>query len=266
MEQFLKAIDGYGMEELFYDEELMAEDWRLERQVNTALIRARGYPILSSEFVRGLVNLPKAYTINLEAGYIPFIRTTNNYGYNRIPTRDTRFDTILADILPFNTLDIKKLADVKNYLYLIGGLFGAKDKEEEISALCATDYDLIILDLWALDDLKYTREDLARIKKKANGADRLVIAYLNLGAAEEYRWYYSDNPWGTWEPGSKPWLMDWYEEEIYGEEIYVKYWHPEWKAIARQWLDWIIEAGFDGAYLDNVEVYENAEEYGWDLD
>lgn len=45
----------------------------------------------------------------------------------------------------------------------------------------------------------------------------------------------------------------------YPDEIYVVYWNQEWKDIlfgdGNAYLDRIIAAGFDGAYLDNVEAY-----------
>jgi len=53
------------------------------------------------------------------------------------------------------------------------------------------------------------------------------------------------------------WLRKKYEG--YGDEYYVKFWAPEWRQIIfgndNSYLKKIIDAGFDGAFLDNVEAY-----------
>ena len=36
----------------------------------------------------------------------------------------------------------------------------------------------------------------------------------------------------------------------------VKYWDPAWQAIVKQYVDRVIEAGFDGVYLDIIDAYE----------
>ncbi len=77
---------------------------------------------------------------------------------------------------------------------------------------------------------------------KARGA--LVLAYINVGYAEEWRSYWPSI-------ASEPWV---HEQTPYEGEHFIKYWRPRWLSIvvslAREYLD----QGFQGVYLDNVDA------------
>jgi len=36
----------------------------------------------------------------------------------------------------------------------------------------------------------------------------------------------------------------------------VRFWHPQWQAIILDYADRIVDAGFDGVYLDRVDIFE----------
>ncbi len=85
---------------------------------------------------------------------------------------------------------------------------------------------------------------------------------MSIGEAENYRWYWQ-NEWdadndGQPDPGAPSWLgpmnPDW--EGNYK----VKYWESNWQDIIfgsdTSYLDKIIQAGFDGVYLDIIDAYE----------
>ena len=82
----------------------------------------------------------------------------------------------------------------------------------------------------------------------------LVISYLSIGEAEDYRYYWDDG----WETGRPTWLdsanPDW------AGNFKVRYWDPDWQAIVfgseSAYLDRILAAGFDGVYLDIIDAYE----------
>ncbi len=138
----------------------------------------------------------------------------------------------------------------------------------------------------SLNEIRDARFDLAVIDYSANGdasgewsaaqiedvqlhgpCDRKrVLAYLSIGEAEDYR-YYWDPAWvdgsGQPIPGVAPdWLgptnPDW------PGNYKVRYWLPGWQSILfgtpsgahRSYLDRIIDAGFDGVYLDIVDAFE----------
>jgi cysteinyl-tRNA synthetase, unknown class len=98
--------------------------------------------------------------------------------------------------------------------------------------------------------------DIAIMRKRPDGGRRIMLSYLSVGEAEDYRNYWQ---W-EWleEKANRPsWLG---EENPQWEGNYpVKFWEQGWQSIMfggpEKYLDSIIRAGFDGVYLDRVDVY-----------
>ena len=236
-QKYLDAIDGFGVEELFYFETLAIDTFRLE-----AIRRIPGKKFLVSDFVTDDGNVQDAKDRNLKEGFIPFVRSKSNYHYQIVPDK----------IIDKNSDDVTEMNQVKNYLYLINpSEFDTKD--DYVNAIANTDYDLVTVDLFFDKYNPMTRPDVQRLKKKANGGKRLVICYMNIGAAENWRYYWRPD----WKLGDPAWLKKAYEG--YDNEIYVEYWNPGWQKIIfgndDSYLKKIIDAGFDGCYLDNTEAY-----------
>jgi cysteinyl-tRNA synthetase len=88
----------------------------------------------------------------------------------------------------------------------------------------------------------------------------LVIAYMSIGEAEDYRFYWQDD----WKTGSPGWLdsvnPDW------AGNFKVRYWDADWQSVVfgseEAYLDQILAAGFDGVYLDIIDAYEYFAERG----
>jgi len=99
-----------------------------------------------------------------------------------------------------------------------------------------------------------TKAEVAKLKLKPDGKPRLVLSYMSIGEAETYRWYWRDYWKGDDMPG---WQVA--ENCAWPRAHMVKFWHDGWKDIiyaGRQtYIKRIIDAGFDGVYLDNVDVY-----------
>jgi cysteinyl-tRNA synthetase, unknown class len=234
---YLKAIDGIAIEELFYDEKGEADDYRIGNLKKLPSDKK----IIVSEFLKDSTLFEKVNQDNLNAGFIPFIRTADNYHYHLLPTiRNNE-----------NKDDISKLADVKNFLYLIN----ADDfdtKKDLINSVAQTNYDLVLIDLYYYS-FPYTKAELEQLKKKNNGGKRLVICYLNIGAAENWRNYWQSD----WKLGNPKWLKKNYKG--YDNEIYTEFWHSDWQKIIvgneDSYMQKIINAGFDGVFLDNTEAY-----------
>jgi cysteinyl-tRNA synthetase, unknown class len=76
---------------------------------------------------------------------------------------------------------------------------------------------------------------------------------MNIGAAENWRYYWNSN----WRLNNPIWLKKKYVG--YEDEFYVQFWHDNWKKIiyrnSESYLKKILDAGFDGVFLDNVEAY-----------
>lgn len=234
---YMNSIDGFGVEELFYNESYSVDNERLLmlRQLKSSK------KIMVSEYVTNPLDIDDAFSKNHEEGFICFVRNSDNYHYMNIP-----------DSIPFeNDAHITDLSLVQNYLYLIS-TDNFSTKEEMIHAISLTNFDMIIIDLF-FNETELTSSDISQLKTKANGSTRLVISYINIGSAEKFRYYWKSN-WGLHHP---LWLKKKYDG--YDDEFWVKFWKEDWQNIIygndESYMKKILDAGFDGAYLDNVEAY-----------
>jgi cysteinyl-tRNA synthetase len=85
---------------------------------------------------------------------------------------------------------------------------------------------------------------------KADGGARLVLCYLSVGEAETYRFYWRSE----WETAPPDWHLG--ENPQWPDNYAVRYWDPDWQGIVFAYLERILDAGFDGVYLDRVDAYE----------
>jgi cysteinyl-tRNA synthetase len=134
--------------------------------------------------------------------------------------------------------------------------------------------DVMVVD-YARDGLRTLRaSDVEALKTRADGSRRIVLAYMSIGEAENYRTYWRTS-WSYWPPS---WLGP--ENPSWKGNYAVRYWDREWQRLivdpepakatfleklvvlfdlrAKPYLDRIIEAGFDGVYLDRVDAYDTA--------
>ncbi len=151
-----------------------------------------------------------------------------------------------------------------------------------VELLAASRYDMLILEPtrtdWSSIDKDFdTRAMVSRLKKSKahDGIHRkLVLAYIDIGEAEDWRWYWD---WSTvWDcTGSPP--ADWpgyilaCDPDDWIGNYPVAFWEQEWKDLViygvgsdpanRDYIsiiDEVIVDGFDGIYLDWVEAFEDA--------
>ena len=248
---YFSAIDGCGREDTFYgmnssydiaDGEKTPENLSAEIQEMCDVYVDAELVVLSTDYTKAITeNIEDSFSKNEAKGYISFAATERNLN-------------VIPDYEPYNknTSDIKKLSDAKNFLYIINP--DDYNKETFISALKETDYDVIIIDLFITND-QLSKEDIDALKTKKNGCSRLVICYMSIGEAEDYRWY--------WSQVEEKYL---YEENPDWKGNYkVCYWDPDWQKIIcgeNGYLSKILDSGFDGVYLDIIDAFEYFEEKG----
>lgn len=131
-------------------------------------------------------------------------------------------------------------------------------QKPNIDRLANSASDLVVADASfdANTGADYTKPDLERMRQRPDGRQRLVIAYLSIGEAEEYRPYWKPE-WKTQPP---PWLFE--ENCRWPKNYVVGFWMDAWKDLMfrgpQSSLKRILDAGFDGVYLDRIDAY-------WDL-
>ncbi len=116
-------------------------------------------------------------------------------------------------------------------------------------------FDLIILD-YSADGSESEEFSSKEVKymKSSGDQEKLLLSYISIGEAEDYRFYYDD----SWEEGEPDWLDE--ENPDWEGNYKVKYWEEEWQEIIYEYLDRIMDAKFDGIYMDIIDAYEYYED------
>ena len=104
-------------------------------------------------------------------------------------------------------------------------------------------FTIIVVDLY--QNIKpYILQSKTRLKKWTEN-NNLVLAYMSIGEAEDYREYYPNM--------NKKLILELNEE--WAGNYTVKYWESEWEKIILKYLDKILAQGFNGVYLDIVDGF-----------
>ncbi len=249
--EYIQAIDGQGREDLFYgydhDDVATPEDeiaWMagfLDRAVDA------GVTVLVTDYCSTQSRMDDSYQQNNARGYLSFAA----------PSRE--LDTVPAypaEPVGANTRDITALRDAGNFLYLLNPE-RFESREAYLTALEGSEYDLLIIDAF-YEETMLSATEVERLRGKPGGGSRLVLSYLSVGEAEEYRYYWQE----SWYGSPPPFLLE--ENPDWPGNYLVRYWDAEWKALlfgsASAYLDRILAAGFDGVYLDIIDAFERWEE------
>lgn len=175
--------------------------------------------------------------------------------------------------------DLKDLlGEVESWAYQLQAI----SREGAVDALVNSHYDMLVLEPtrtdWSSGDRNFNTKKMVERLKNTKGSDgkrrKLVMAYIDIGEAEDWRWYWT---WSTgWKEGD-PRPGDWpdyiltHDPDGWDGNYPVAYWDPEWKDIIiygknrdskpygdyNSVIDEVIKDGFDGIYLDWVEAFEN---------
>ena len=249
---YINAIDGIGREDLFYgysDDNIatqISEREYMETFMNIAV--NNGIKVLVTDYCSTESFMDNSYNLNEDKGYISIAADSREL--DNIPNYPA---------IPFNINDsnITSLSDAMNFLYLLNtDLFSTK--ESFLNAIQSTNYDVIIIDLFYLGEFELTYNDIESMKVKLNGGTRLVISYMSIGEAEDYRYYWNEE----WQNSYPSWLSD--ENPNWPGNYKVWYWDKNWQSIiygnTDSYLNKILDAGFDGVYLDIIDAYEYFED------
>jgi cysteinyl-tRNA synthetase len=248
---YLKAIDGHGQESLFFGDPEMNKKTAIE---STAYIQALlkisqlyGNTILVIDYCNEQDKIRLSNQKNLENDFVSFAAPGRNL-------------TVVPDGFLRNSnasKDVSSLTEISNFLYLIN-FEKFVSKNEMVKTLSQTNADLLVVDLFFNDGSKLSAEDISNLKTKPNGENRLVLCYMSIGEAEDYRFYWKD----SWNRQKPSWLDA--ENPNWKGNYKVKYWDRNWQNVIfganDSYLDLILATGFDGVYLDIVDAFQYYEE------
>jgi len=155
---------------------------------------------------------------------------------------------------------VGRLRSVQSWGYQLAGI--------KLTELQKSPYDLLVVDATTglAEQRPFTAGEVASLKRKADGTPRIVVSYLSVGESEDYRPEYFSKEY--MEEDAPDWLMgenkDWkgnriikfcsdgWQQTILGDENG----KSVYNSIDSSPLYRLMDLGFDGIYLDRVDVYE----------
>ena len=154
---------------------------------------------------------------------------------------------------------LARINAVKSWGYQLAAL--------SLERAAASPYELLVVDATTGLDTgaPFTREQVEHLKKAPDGSRRIVISYLSIGEAEDYRADYFSPEY--MEEDAPDWLMK--ENPQWKGNRIIRFCHEGWQKTilgdedgrnvyssdAPSPLYKLLELGFDGVYLDRVDVY-----------
>lgn len=143
-------------------------------------------------------------------------------------------------ITSFNTS--YAISEISSFIYQLQNV---KQKE-----LLETDFDIGVIDI---DDANFLLSQMQELKNQG----KIIISYLSIGEAENYRDYWIEGDFDN----NPPDFLDEENPDFEGN-FKVKFWDPNWQEIIFNRLNEIIDDGYDGVYLDIIDAYSFFEERG----
>ena len=248
--QLFNSLDGLMVESMFYGGGMKEDVLTSKSDTNyhkklLKLPLQRRFPVFNLDYCHSAGKIRDAYQKANSLGVIESVssRWELDIPYGMKLTEKPRL--------------CRNLKDVKSFLVMLNpGRYSSVKKY--IDALAATRQDMLIIDLY-FGGTPLTKQQVKRLKTRADGKRRLVLAYMSVGEAETYRPYWKK----AWNNNPPAWLSkvnkDW-------GSYRVKYWNPQWKSIlygnSGSYLDKIIAASFDGVFIDTIDSYSFFESVG----
>ncbi|MFC1935078.1 endo alpha-1,4 polygalactosaminidase [Chloroflexota bacterium] len=244
---YMDAIDGVGREDIFYgydDDDITTPVSERDLMISFMdIAESNDVEVLTTDYCSNVSFIDDSYSQNAARGYISF--AADHRELDNIPVYPQK---------PFNMnfTDVTSLFEAKNFLYLLNSS-SYPNKENFLNAIKNTHYDVLIIDAFYDSDILRS-DDVATLQTKPNGVSRLVIAYMSIGEAEDYRYYWQN----SWTSNPPSWLEK--ENPNWYGNYKVRYWDSAWQDIIygndTSYLRKILDAGFDGVYLDIIDAFE----------
>ena len=198
--------------------------------------------------------------------------TTTSFAARRLPPASRSLFLGLCWLLaagPASAEPLAGTAALAPSLYAVNDwLYVLQPGAVGLAAIAASSFDAVVLD-YSLDGGAAGEMTAAQVSSlKASG--KVVLAYLSIGEAEDYRWYW--NPAWNDQPAPDPNAPSWLGpfNPLFPNNYKVRYWDAGWQAILfgtpagpnKSYLDRIVDQGFDGIYLDIIDAFTYWDEEG----
>ncbi len=247
---YIQSIDGILVEGLNFgipkidmpppDADKQEIKFKLVKQAKDA-----GLKVLVLDYAKNKSLIDEAYKRNKAKGYISFTAPTRIPDIASLP----KYPKHPQDE---NATSVLSLKDVRNFL-VIGNSAAFGRQDEFALKMKENNYDAVIVDVFQ-GILPLGKRAVETLKYKATGGKRMVLAFMDIGTAASYRFYWKKN----WREGSPLWIS----APVRGDpdRFSVKYWNPEWRRIITgnydSYIYGIINQGFDGVVLGGLDTFK----------
>lgn len=168
--------------------------------------------------------------------------------------------TLLAAVATADAAGASSAAERRRQAFAAVKSWGIHLRYMDKQQIAASPFDLVVVDYAPYRHLTfefpYERAEVMEMQKKPDGSRRLVLAYLSIGEVEDYRSYWR-REWDV--AANRPaWIGN--ENPKWPGNYPARFWNPDWQKLLfgtpKSYLDRILDAGFDGVYLDRADVFE----------
>ena len=240
---YLAAIDGLGCEEIFYGVNGVNEATPTDSDPYQSIplldyALGHGKKILVIDYATGASEQADSWQKNQAKGYLS-------------ARADREADSIIDNYAPAADAshDCYQLSDCSNFAYWLN-----PDEDYSVyNSIKNTYFDCVVIDHNYGNEAAMA-QIVTNIRTKPDGKRRMVIAYVSIGEAENYRGYWDDN-WGVNYP---PFIVS--VNPNWPGNYKVKYWDTDWQAVILDYIKRVADAGFDGVYLDIIDAFHYWEE------
>lgn len=125
-----------------------------------------------------------------------------------------------------------------------------ESKEALINDLRDTGFDIIVIPSQFHREVAYSLDEIYSLKFKKNGAQRIVLAELNVSEANPDEYYWKK----YWQAGNPSWLVE--PSTTTKDSLIAAYWKPEWQQIISRHMKDIVKSDFDGVFFSGSENYQ----------
>lgn len=147
-----------------------------------------------------------------------------------------------------NAQPVVAVTGARNWMPLLrADRFG--NKATWLMAMERTNHDAMLIDVAHRGSDPLTKDEVKKLRFKELGAPRLMLAVLPIGKAYDWRWYWKRG----WEAGNPPFLFapDGDDPGSFITDVS----DPQWKELLGKYLAGIMDLGFDGVVLDDLDTY-----------
>jgi len=204
-----------------------------------------GLPVLIMDYAKSADVINQGRSLAAKHGFVFFGAPARGQMLNRLPGYPSH---------PFgeNPDNILSLGDVHNFVALRNTApFGRQD--EFALKMHGTNFDLVAVNVFHRPGEPLTKQAVETLKYKKIGGKRLVFAFMNIGTAASYDYFWKAN----WREGAPLWISAATPEDP--DRYFVEYWQPEWQQIVtgneNSYLYGIIQQGFDGVILEGLDSF-----------